>query len=400
MLRTTLATATLVLSLGLACARAPLCPTGAPDDRATAAPATSVFEAGQRGYHTFRIPALLRAGPVLLAFAEGRVTGPGDAGDIDLVVRRSLDDGATWEPLQVLVDVGADSAANPAPVFDLVAGRVLLLHTRAPARDFELRARAGLGGGARTVWSLASADGGATWSPAREISAEAMAPDWLWYATGPGHGIQLRHGPVPGRLLVPANHSRAGGALFGILGGLDDALLGAHALLSDDGGQTWRIGAVDRPETGRVNPNESTAAELLDGRVFFASRDQHGRDPGNRAVAWSTDAGEHYHAPFAIEPALVSPVVQASLLQAGSHGREHLLIASPTHPEARCDLGLRASRDGGATWSAARVVAPGPAAYSDLAQLRGGDVGLLYEVGDATLYERIDFLRVPADELP
>lgn len=56
-----------------------------------------LFVAGQEGYHTFRIPALAVSGQgVLLAFAEGRKHGRGDAGEIDLLLKRSLDNGVTW----------------------------------------------------------------------------------------------------------------------------------------------------------------------------------------------------------------------------------------------------------------------------------------------------------------
>ena len=45
------------------------------------------------------------------------------------------------------------------------------------------------------------------------------------------------------------------------------------------------------------------------------------------------------------------------------------------------DLTLKQSRDLGKTWSAAAVIHPGPAAYSDLAALPGGRVGCAYECG-------------------
>ena len=51
---------------------------------------THVYTSGQDGYHTYRIPALLvtKAG-TLLAFCEGRRTGRGDHGDLDLLVKWS-----------------------------------------------------------------------------------------------------------------------------------------------------------------------------------------------------------------------------------------------------------------------------------------------------------------------
>jgi hypothetical protein len=72
---------------------------------------TDVFASGTEGYHTYRIPAI-EAAPdgALIAFAEGRKYNADDPGfgkqDIDLVYRRSTNNGATWSPLKVLEDPG------------------------------------------------------------------------------------------------------------------------------------------------------------------------------------------------------------------------------------------------------------------------------------------------------
>ena len=65
-----------------------------------------VYAATQDSVHSYRIPALAvtRQG-TLLAFAEARQRGAGDAGDIDLVVRRSTDGGDSWgDPITVWND--------------------------------------------------------------------------------------------------------------------------------------------------------------------------------------------------------------------------------------------------------------------------------------------------------
>src|SRR5688572_12553883 len=68
---------------------------------------TDVYQAGDGGFHTFRIPSLVAARDgTLLAFAEGRRQGAGDAGDIDLVLKRSRDNGRTWSAVQVIGDNG------------------------------------------------------------------------------------------------------------------------------------------------------------------------------------------------------------------------------------------------------------------------------------------------------
>ena len=161
----------------------------------------AVFTSGENGYDTFRIPALIEAeNGTLLAFAEGRRAGRGDAGDIDLVLRRSTDGGSSWGDLQVVWDDGANTCGNPCPVVDWSDGTIHLLATRNLGHDHESEIIAQTSEGTRTVWVMTSTDHGASWNPPREITSTAKRPDWTWYATGPGNGIQLRSGPKAGRL--------------------------------------------------------------------------------------------------------------------------------------------------------------------------------------------------------
>ncbi|MEU9119314.1 sialidase family protein [Streptomyces sp. NPDC048506] len=109
------------------------------------------YRAGTEGYTSFRIPAVVRArSGAVPAFAEGRVASAADRGDIDLVLKRSLDGGRTWGPLQVVARNGPGTAGNPAPVV-LADGRVLLLRVHSAADATEERT---------------SRDGGLTWRPA------------------------------------------------------------------------------------------------------------------------------------------------------------------------------------------------------------------------------------------
>ena len=81
---------------------------------------TDVFVAGQNGIREFRIPVLVTSTRgTLLAFCDARVEKPGDPpNNIDLVMRRSLDRGHTWEPLRVLVDHADGAAADSCAIVD------------------------------------------------------------------------------------------------------------------------------------------------------------------------------------------------------------------------------------------------------------------------------------------
>ncbi|GHJ37708.1 exo-alpha-sialidase [Streptomyces sp. TS71-3] len=370
----------------------------APAGEAGRAPCTSSvpFSAGQDGYDTFRIPAAVRTRDgALLAFAEGRVGGAGDSGNIDVVSKRSLDGGCTWGPLDVVAAGDGDTRGNPAPVVDPRTGHVVLLTCFNSGAVTEAQIMRGevTPEQSRRVFVQTSTDDGRTFSAPHEITADVKHSDWRWYATGPGHAIALAHGPHKGRLVVPANYSAAppdGSADTG----QEAKYYGAHALYSDDGGRHWRIGFVDGTYDGVVNANESSAAELPDGRLYFNARDQNGTAAGNRVDAYSADGGRSLVKPYAVQHGLDDvPVVQGSVLQAqGKKGP--LLFSGPSVPTSRAAMAVFSSADGGATFTRAVTISELPAAYSDLVQVDPATVGLLYETGAQGTYERIEFRRL------
>ncbi|MBC6463389.1 sialidase family protein, partial [Actinomadura sp. HBU206391] len=353
------------------------------------------YTSGTEGYSAFRIPAVVatRSGG-LLAFAEGRSAGLGDAGDIDTVVKRSSDGGCTWGALKVVENSGPNTSGNPAPVVT-ASGRVVLLTTYNAGTATEAAILRGdvPPEQSRRVFVQYSDDDGGTWSASREITADTKLGNWRWYATAPGHAIRLTKGEHRGRLVVPANHSIAPPAGSPDLGS-EAKYYGGHSLYSDDDGQTWHIGYVDDNPDGYVNVNETTAAELPDGRVYFNTRDHNGTAPGNRADAYSLDGGRTLRAPFRPQGTLVGPVVEGSVLQLNGRGAP-LVYAGPADPAARAVMTLRVSDDQGVTWRSALALSGVPAAYSDLVQLDAKTVGVLYETGDAGPYETITFRRVP-----
>ncbi|GAA5047664.1 sialidase-1 [Thermocatellispora tengchongensis] len=353
------------------------------------------FRAGDDGYHTFRIPAVIvTAAGTLLAFAEGRHGSAADHGHIDIVLKRSEDGGRTWGDLQVVAtEPGRGTAGNPAPVVT-GGGRVLLVYVRNAAHATEAKIRRGEVSAAdgRRVFVRHSDDDGLTWSEGREITSSVKRAEWRWYATTPGHAIELRRGPYAGRILVPANHS-----LPPARGddGTEGKYNGGHSLLSDDGGLTWQIGYVDDNTDGYVNVNETTAAELPDGRIYLNTRNDSAA-PGNRADAYSSDGGKTLERPFRPQAGLVTPVVEGSVLQLARP--EVLLYSGPADPSQRAVMTVRMSLDAGVTWRAAHTVSGLPAAYSDLVPVDAETVGLLFETGEFGPYETIAFRRIPVAE--
>ena len=94
------------------------------------------------GYHTFRIPSVIATTQgTLLAFAEGRRNSAGDAGDIDLVLKRSRDGGATWSALQIIADEGTQKIGDPCPVVDRRTGTIWLVTSQSLGTDTEAALR-------------------------------------------------------------------------------------------------------------------------------------------------------------------------------------------------------------------------------------------------------------------
>ncbi|MFJ2396512.1 exo-alpha-sialidase [Streptomyces sp. NPDC087843] len=348
-----------------------------------------LFKAAQDpGYACFRIPAVVRTPRgTLLAFAEGRVHDCGDAGDIDIVVKRSTDGGRSWGPLQVVNEGAGDTHGNPAPVVDRETGRVVLAETyntgRTDGRSCDVPCD-------RTPHLQYSDDDGLSWSQPRDLSDEILPPNWnSWYATGPVHGIQLTRGQHTGRLVFGVNTETWNGSRV--------TANNAALITSDDGGDHWRIGAKDSwpiadDGTFRQKPSELTLTQRADGAVLVSGREQDGTDLGHRTQTVSRDGGDSFTAPFRALPDLYAPQVQGSVLRMD----DRILLACPGDPDRRRTMMIRSSYDGGRTWDSVdrgTVVTTDWSGYSDLARIDGDTVGLLYEGGAVDARDEIRFAR-------
>ncbi len=322
-----------------------------------------VFVSGEDGYHTYRIPALVVTNTeTLLAFCEGRKASADDAGDIDLLLKRSKNGGRTWTRQIIVYEEGGDeeiTIGNPCPIVDTSSNRAHLLFTRNNERAFH----------------ITTDDEGITWSEPRDItdSLDAFNFPRNRVAMGPGHGLHL----TSGRLLAPIWVNEGIGYNYR-----------SATIYSDDGGESWQAGGLVGPKI--PDTNECMAAEMTDGRIYLNMR---ARDVKTRSIAWSENGGTTWSAPRP-DAGLPDPVCQAGVLQVG----QRTLFTNPSGP-GRTNLLMRFSDDTARTWSDGPLIHDGPAAYSDLAMSGKNDVYCLYECGADRPYERIRLYRLNPETL-
>ncbi|HOB98657.1 MAG TPA: sialidase family protein [Verrucomicrobiota bacterium] len=341
---------------------------------------TDVFVSGSDGYFGYRIPAIETAPDgTLLALAEARKHNLGDPGyegnDIDLVCRRSTDAGVTWSPMKIIEDPGDRwSAANPATLVDRQTKQVWLFYLRCKPGRNTSTARPGTDDS--QILARTSGDNGASWSEPIDltrVTRDLADPKWRCSVVGPGGGIQTRDG----RLVVPVWMFEP---------------WGVFAVFSTDHGRTWQRG---RRVPG-VSGDECQLVELRDGRLMIDIRQQSGP---HRWLSTSGDGGQTWSP---VRPGeKVTPVccaIERYQASVDREGGDWILWTGPKGPD-RSNLVVRISRDEGLTFSRERDVAPGLAAYSDLAVLRDGTVGVLWERGAERGYQFITFTRFNRDWL-
>ncbi|MHC4982747.1 MAG: sialidase family protein [Planctomycetota bacterium] len=344
-----------------------------------------IYRSGREGYRTYRIPALsVSPEGTVLAFCEGRRNSPSDTGDIDMLVKRSTDNGRTWSAQQTIWDDGVNTCGNPCPVMDVETGTTWLLMTWNRGGDSESAIIDRTSEDSRRVFVTHSSDDGLSWARPAEITDDVKSPDWTWYATGPGAGIQITRGPHKGRLVVPCDHIEAGTNHYY-----------SHIIYSDDHGKTWTLGG----RAPRHQVNECQVVEITGSRLMLNMRN-YDRSNRRRQVAFSDDGGLSWKGQR-FDPALIEPICQASFRRYGwpEGGKDVVLFSNPASETERVNMTVRASYDEGRNWPVSKALHPGPSAYSDLAVSPDGTIWCFYEGGEKHPYEKIILARFSYDWL-
>ncbi|MEO3815848.1 sialidase family protein [Plantactinospora sp. B24E8] len=335
-------------------------------------------------YHSFRIPSLVRTrSDTLLAFAEGRAADNRDWGNINLVYKRSTDNGATWSALREVVGAGQGTWGNPTAVVDRDTGTVWMFMSWNPA-GYSQNGDAGTtritAWEHRKVYVSRSTDDGLSWTDPVDMSASLKprtfgnGTTWAWDAMGPGVGVQTS----TGRLVIPALHRN---------------------IYSDDHGTTWKVQRLTSAGGGyQEGTSEGTVLELRDGRLMRNDRAVGSvwEAAKRRWVARGTVEGGFDT--FAPDPTLLDPRAQGSILRYNTDSPTRIVFLNSASTETRTKMTVRISYDEGRSWPVYRRLsdAPLPAwsglgggnvaegGYSSLAKTADYHVGALVEVNENT----------------
>ena len=314
----------------------------------------TLFKSGTNNTHTYRIPAIITAknGDIIAACDARRKNGAdlGKQRTIDIVFRRSTDNGKSWTPVEVMDPITDGGCSDPSLLLDQETGEIFCFYNYMTSDTSSNEYRFIL---------QSSSDNGKTWSAPLDFTDQVAGPalkNSFKFITS-GRGIQLQNGT----LLHNFVHVGKGITVFG----------------SSDHGKSWSA-VADVPQG-----DESKLVELYNDTLMINSR----IGPGRRNVHRSSDGGKTWSTE--VDYSLCDPRCNASIIRypAGMHGnkKDLLLFCNAASNAGRKNLAVRFSEDNGDTWSDGKVIDPGPSAYSELDILPDGRVIIIYEPGHSEI---------------
>jgi sialidase-1 len=312
----------------------------------------------------YRIPSLITVpNGNLIAAIDERVESCDDLksnNNINIVIRRSCDNGNTWTNIERIVDYPfGESASDPSMIVDKITGEIFLFFNYMNLKN------------EKDIYYLkyvSSKDNGKTWSTAKDISSQIIKPEnrkEFQFITS-GNGIQTSSG----KLLHTLVNLSKGLFVFG----------------SDDHGKTWFI------NDAAINPaDESKIVELNNNLLMINSR-VNGK--GVRFTHVSKDEGKTWES--YPDSSLIDPGCNASLITAEFKGKSILLFSNAKSKNERKNMSITFSIDNGKTWSNGKIIFSGSSAYSSMTILKNGEIGLLFEKDD---YSQNVFVKLPLNAI-
>lgn len=317
-----------------------------------------VFNPGDYDSKFYRIPGIVTANDgTLIAVADKRIETMADLpGKIDVVARRSTDNGMTWSDyITVAEHDTVGGYGDPAIVVDRKSGDILVISSHGNGLWQQSPAHISIS---------RSKDNGKTWLPAVDINDQILTTDpngkqpikCISAFASSGGALQLKNGRIMFALVTRQPDVKG---------------FKVYAIYSDDGGKKWKVSK--NPAT--LDGDESKIVELADGTLIMSIRNRY---RGLRNFSYSTDKGVTWSEPTGIAD-LHDPACNGDIKLYDYDGNNILLQSLPGSPNSRHDVTIYASFDDGKTWPKKRIISHCPSAYSAMTILSDGRIGILTE---------------------
>jgi len=345
----------------------------------------AIRKAGDEGVNTYRIPGIVTTDKgTLLSVYDIRYNNSKDLPEnIDVGLSRSTDGGATWEPMRVIMDMGAPHENNgigdPAVLFDPVTKKIWVAALWSKGNRSIAGSLPGLSPDTTGQFVLvSSADDGLTWSAPHSVTPQVKNAAWRLFFNGPGSGIAMQNG----KLVFAAQYWDEKKMPFSTI------------IYSDDHGSSWK-GKIAGPKS---NTTESQVVETTPGTLMLNMRDNRG---SFRSVATTNNLGASWTEHSTSYNSLADPVCMGSLIKAKVKVKgvmkDVLFFSNPNTTSGRYNITIKASLDLGETWLPVNQVLIDERqcyGYSSLTKVDDNTIGILYE-GIKDLY----FVKVPVNEI-
>ena len=300
----------------------------------------------------YRIPSIITAtNGDLIAAIDERVPSCGDlkwSRDINIVIRKSSDNGKTWGKIEKIIDYPlGQSASDPSMILDKQTNTIFLFYNY---MDLDNQ---------KDIYYLkyiSSNDNGKSWSNPVDITSQISKVNWkndFKFITS-GRGIQTKNGTL--------------------LHCLVNLQKGTHVFGSNDNGKTWFI-----TEAPTLPGDESKIVELNDGSWMVNSRVN---KLGYRYSHFSNDNGKTWISKK--EESIIDPGCNGSLIRYSQGEKNLLLLTNINNKKERKEIVLRYSTDEGKSWSNPKIIYNGEAAYSSMTVMENGNLGLFFEMDNYT----------------
>lgn len=331
------------------------------------------FQPYDLGSHYWRIPAMVvlhhqqgenasKNGRVV-TMADNRFNHNGDLPNhIDVYERHSDDNGATWSTHKMVVGTEADHALvggnhgfGDVSLVECASGKIVAIMVGGPGYFGSTPSNP------IVPAIITSTDGGDTWSTPRTLTNELYNTTYNEGAVqgsfaGSGRGLMLQRQKdkqLNGRIMFAMSHRFANNNVQ------------EYIIYSDDEGDTWKFSTQSAYSGG----DESKLVELADGTVMISVRQN-----GQRGYNKSTDGGVTWGTQAKWSD-INGNACNGDIL----YVNKHVMLHSYPNNGKRKNVTIKASFDGGKSWSNPYVVCAPSSCYSTMDVTKDGDIAIFYE---------------------